>query len=247
MRRCLLIAVLACVSLAARTGHANPLDLSLVQPRHVLVEFENSCTSPGTIATSWGTPVRGFYSVSNGMGTVEIASKDWGDARAEATGEFAGPGTFESYVFHIDLMTGEATSEFTQVNLKPLPEILGVWSEHHQQPLATDATAGFTGPAITTCGFLFCSSGPTCNLVEGLPYNPVTGTLNMVGEEDVVLCDGTCAFHYTSFALYGDIRISEGGIGVPVLGPVAYVALGLALMLTGAARARPRRRGPDGI
>ena len=79
-------ALTALLTLAfAGSAAGAPLNLSNLSARQVLVEFENSITDPSIIATSRGSPVLASYSVSGGVGTVEIAIPEWEAARTEGT------------------------------------------------------------------------------------------------------------------------------------------------------------------
>jgi hypothetical protein len=223
----LAFAVLA-VGLAAARASAEPLDLSDTTPRSIRVEFETSL-SPLTIGQVFSAPVAASYSVTGNTGTVVIASANYASAIQTQLLDYFGymmtwslvPGSASAFVLHIDLTTKQATAELATYDTdiqSPVQQLGDV-----ARTLSTTATAGFTVlPQYPNFPF-FC---PTCLLVPGAPYDPVTGKLNAVGSDHLDAPD----IDLTSFSRAGDLRLSESPApAVPALSAVGIGSLVVAL------------------
>jgi hypothetical protein len=246
--------IAAFVALAACEAHAQeiPLVITDSRPRAILVRFEQSL-DPATVGASFGPAWPASWSVSAGVGRVELSAETHGLARAdgEGLGLAPVPGTFAPIAIEIDLATLEATSVPTSGSLAGGQLFLGFATN----ALDTQATAGFIGP---NAGALLCSSqqqiddacpsipflcGKTCTLVTGAPYDPISGMLHLVGSESKQSCDGAqCQGPLAVFATTGDLRLQEVAESVPVAS--TSLRLGLALLVASlGALALRRARG----
>jgi hypothetical protein len=233
--------IAAFAAIAACEAHAQkiPLEVGDPTPRAILVRFEQSI-DPATVATSFGPAWSASWSVSAGVGRVELSAETHGLARAagEGLGLAPVPGSFSPIVIEIDLATLEATSEPTSGSLAGGQFFLGFATNE----LDTQATAGFIGP---NAGALLCTSqqqiddacpsipflcGKTCTLVSGAPYDPNAGTLHLVGSESKQSCDGAvCQGPLAVFAATGDLLLLDVATSVPAAS--TPLRLGLALLV----------------
>jgi hypothetical protein len=228
-----------------------PLQVLDPTPRGVLVRFEESI-DPGAVGQVFGAAWPAEWSVTSGIGRIELSAETHGLARAagEGLGFAPVPGSFAPIAIEIDLATLEATSEPTGGALAGGQLSLG-FATH---ALDSAATAGFIGP---NAGALLCTSqqqiddacssipflcGKTCTLVPGSPFDPVTGKLHLVGSESQQACDGAvCQGPFEVFATTGDLLLVEAvAVGVPSAS--RSLRIGLALMLAALAAQALRRR-----
>lgn len=258
MRRGVLGWIEALAALAALGAHgavAQELPLQVLDPtpRTVLVRFEQS-TDPAVVGQSFGAAWPAAWSVTAGVGRIEMSAETHGEARAagEGLGYEPYPGSFSPLVVEIDQATLEATSEPTAGGLVNEPLSFGF----ETRALDTTATAGFIGPDF---GNFFCTSqqqiddlcpsfplicGKTCTLVPGAPFDPITGKLNLVGSESQQGCDGGfCQGPFEVFAKTGDLLVTELP-AAPVPAASQPLRAGIALLVAsfGALALRRRRR-----
>jgi len=237
---------------ASAAAQETPLQILDPTSRGVLVRFEESI-DPAAVGQVFGEAWPAQWSVVGGVGRVELSAELHGLARAalEGLGLAPVPGSFAPLVVEIDLATLEATSEPTSGTLVSGPLSLSFATEAQ----GSSAQAGFIGPNL---GALFCTSqqqvddlcqiiplfcGKTCTLVPGAPFDPDTGTLNVVGWESKETCDGAvCQGPVSVFATTGDLLLLED-VAVEVPSASLPLRIGLALLLVAlAARALRVRR-----
>jgi hypothetical protein len=227
-----------------------PLRVTDPAPRPVLVHFEIS-SDPASVGQSYDIAFPASWSVSNGVGRVEVSAAAHGDARArlEGLGYAPVPDSFGPLVVEIDLGTLEATSPATSGALTNGTQSLGF----DTRALGTTTLAG-----VISNSPLFCTSqayvdflctivpsycGQTCTIVPGAPYDPASGKINLVGSESAQGCDGSICFGpFENFARTGDLRLMETFVPpVPAASAAARVAL--ALLLAAAAASDLARGG----
>jgi len=252
------VAVLACAlgllqPLSAKA--AEPLDLSNLTARAVRVHFERSFSDPGAVGQTFDAGWPAAWSVQGNVGRIEmsISVHEMSRESLQGLGLTAIPGTFSLYVVEIDLTTLEATSLAASGALSNGTQGFGFST----RVLDTAAVGGFVGPDT---GPLFCTSqqqvddacltvplfcGQTCTLVPGFAYDPLTGTLNLIGSEEQNGCDGAVCFGpFEMFATTGDLKLTELATPVPAASLPARALLVL-LLVAGAAlfatRRAPRR------
>jgi hypothetical protein len=239
---------------AAASAAAQEIPLQIVDatPRAILVRFEQSI-DPASVGQTFGPAWPAAWSVSAGVGRVELSAETHGLARSagEGLGFAPVPGSFAPIAIEIDLATLEATSEPTGGALTSGPLSLGFAT----RALASAATAGFIAP---DAGEFFCTSqqqiddlcpiipflcGKTCTVVPGEPFDPVTGMLNLVGSESQQGCDGgLCSGPFERFARTGDLLLVElSAPGVPAASRPLRAGLVLLLATLGALALRKRR------
>jgi hypothetical protein len=241
------LSVLACVAAPGASAQEVALRVFDPTPRPIWIHFETS-GHPALVGVSFGPAWPATYSVSGGVGRVEVSAEAHGLARAALEGlDFAPvPGTFAPMVIEIDLATLEATSEPTAGALEaPSPPLTFNFST---RALDTTATAGFLGPDT---GPLYCTSqqqvddqclinpffcGKTCTLVPGAPFDPATGRINLVGSEEQFGCDGpsVCFGPFEMLARTGDLRLGETPAGVPAASRSGRGALAVLLAASAA-------------
>ncbi|TFG92738.1 MAG: hypothetical protein E4H11_09075 [Myxococcales bacterium] len=253
MQRPRFVWISACVALAGVDAPAQEIPLQVLDstPRQVLVRFEQSI-DPAAVGQVFGASWPASWSVSAGVGRVDVSAETHGLARAagEGLGFAPVPGSFAPIAIEIDLATLEATSEPTSGSLAGGQFFLGFAT----RALDTRATAGFIGPNV---GALLCSSqqqiddacpsipflcGLTCTLVTGAPYDPLTGTLHLVGSESKQSCDGAqCQGPIEVFATTGDLLLVEVAVGVPAASAPLRIGLALWVATLGAIALRRAR------
>jgi hypothetical protein len=226
-----------------------PLRVQDATPRAVWVRFESSFDL-SAVGQSFGPAWPATWSVSGGIGRVEISASAYGEARAQQEGLGFVSIYSEPFVVEIDLATLEATSLANYGALENEPLSMSF----DTRPLDTTATAGFvtTMPLYCTSQAdiaLYCQFDPslcdeTCQIVPGAPYDPASGKLNLVGREDVQGCDGgfPCFGPFPYFARVGDLQLTETYVpSVPAASAPGRVALALLLAASAAAALRARR------
>jgi hypothetical protein len=254
LRRRIFACVVAFASAAARAAAQEiPLQVADPTPRPVLVRFETS-SDPAQVGQSFGPAWPATWSVSAGVGRVEVSAETHAQARAagEGLGYAPVPGSFSPIVVEIDLATLEATSEPTGGELVNPPLGFGFAT----RALDTTATGGFIGPDL---GNLHCTSqqqiddlcpsvpflcGKTCTIVPGEPFDPASGKLHLVGSESQQGCDGSlCSGPFEVFARSGDLRLVEvAAAPLPAASPPLRAALAMLLAASGGALALRCRR-----
>ena len=193
-----------------------PLDLLDPTPRDVLVQVENSLDL-AVVGQSFGDAFPATYSASGNIGTLVISAETH---ELMNEGFLAPPvaGSFTPIVIEFDLNTFEAMSQPASGAFSGGP----ISSSFTQQSLDTLGVAGFVGPGFAP---LFCTSqqevddacliapvfcGLVCTIVPGLPYDPMTGLVNLVGRQTEAGCDGAvCSGPFDMFARNGDLLLSE--------------------------------------
>lgn len=193
------LALSIALGFAAGSAVAQPVDLADPTPRTVLVQVDENVDDFGSIGTQFGTAIAGAFSSDGATATVSVSGADI-EALVELV--FAGaaavvPGSFSDYVVEIDVASGAVLSASVS-GLVTLP-IVGTISV--EQTASSSTLAGFQLTNIF--GYLvpiFCTSGASCTIVPGLPYDPATGQLNAVG---------LIATIFNVFTPFGDLRLSE--------------------------------------
>jgi hypothetical protein len=237
-------------------GAAQPLDPSDHTAREIRVHFERSFNDPGAVAQTFDEGWPATWSVQGNVGRVEMSVPIHEKAREslQGLGLIAIPTTFSPFVVEVDLTTLAATSLATGGALSNGTQGFGFST----RVLDTQAAGGFIGPDT---GPLFCTSqqevddaclivplfcGQTCTLVPGFAYDPLTGTLNLIGSEEQNGCDGAVCFGpFEMFATTGDLKLTESATPVPAASLPARGLLVL-LLVAGAALFTPRRAPPPG-
>jgi len=240
-RKLLLVAALVCGHTSASLAMV-PLDVQDPTPRTVLVERENS-TDRSVVGVSYGPPVEASYSASGNVGTLVMPIASHEMIRTDGS-LVPSPDTFSTLTIEIDLTTLEVTSETASGTL-----LLGGNPNYGyaftQNPLTSNGTVGYiTGnyflisPSLCTsqaevdalCALnpVFC--GETCEFVDGTGYDAASGAVNLVGNEEQIVCPGGCFPAALYFPDYGDLRFSEITPVVPSVGPIALLMLGGAVI-----------------
>lgn len=197
-RSSLVVSLLA-AAFAAGPAAAAPVDLGDPTPRQVMVQVDENVDDFASIGTQFGTAIAGDFSSDGVTATVVVPGADI-EALVELVFDGAAtvvPGSFTDYVLEIDVASGEVLTA-TVAGMVTLP-IVGTLSVSQTASSAT--LAGFQLTDIF--GFLvpiFCTSGTSCTLVPGLPYDPATGQLNAVG---------VIATIFNVFTPFGDLKLSE--------------------------------------
>lgn len=230
---------------------AEPLDLSDLTARAVRVHFERSFSDPGAVGQTFDAGWPATWSVQGNVGRVEMSIPIHEMARESLQGLslMAIPGTFSRFVVEIDLTTLEATSLVASGALSNGTQGFGFST----RVLDTAAVGGFIGPDTPP---LFCTSqqqvddtclivplfcGQTCTFVPGFAYDPLAGTLNMIGSEEQNACDGAVCFGpLEMFATTGDLKLTELATPVPAAS-IPVRGLLVLLLVAGAALFAPRR------
>jgi hypothetical protein len=205
---------------------AEPLDLGDPTTREVQVHFERSFSDPGAVGLAFDAGWPATWSVQGNVGRVEMSIAVHENSRESLQGLalMAIPTTFSSFVVEIDLTTFEATSLAATGALSNGTQAFGF----NTRVLDTTAVGGFIGPDTPP---LFCTSqqqvddlclleplfcGQTCTLVPGSAYDPLAGTLNLIGSEEQQGCDGAVCFGpFEVFATTGDLMLTELATPVP--------------------------------
>lgn len=236
------LCALACAAAPGASAQEIPLRVFDAAPRPIWFHYENSIDL-ASVGQSFGPAWPASYSVSGGVGRVEVSAETHAAARAALQGPGFSPvsGTFAPFAIEIDLATLEATSEPTTGVVEDFPFTFSFST----RALDTTAPAGFIGPDV---GPLFCTSqqqvddacpifpvlcGQTCTLVPGAAFDPATGRINLVGSEEQLGCDaGTCFGPFENFAHTGDLKLGETAVPVPAASLLGRVALALLLAAT---------------
>ncbi len=252
-RRRLLVAALAWAPASASLATI-PLDVQDPTPRTILVERENS-TDRSVVGVSYGPPVEASYSASGNVGTLVMPIASHETMRSDG-GLVPDPGTFSTLTIEIDLTTLEVTSQ-TATGTLLIGGTPGYGYAFTQNPLTSNGTVGYiTGNMFFVSPFICTSQaevdalcvnnpalrGETCEFVAGAGYDAASGKVNLVGDEEQIVCPGGCLAPNLHFPDYGDLRFSETGAVVPSAGPIALWMLGGAVLLSARGfLARPRR------
>jgi hypothetical protein len=240
MRYSILIAVALFIAPRAAVAQV-PLDVLAATPRGVQVEIEGS-SNLGVVGELFGPLLPATWSASGSTGTLTISATTHEQIRGGG-GWTPVPGSFDPIVIDIDLSTLEATSQPASGAL-----VSGNLSmSFTQNVLDTIGFGGFMGPDVSP---FFCTSqqqvdeaclvapqfcGQVCTPVFGVVYDPNSGLVNLVGSETQAACDGgQCFGPFDFFTGGGDLRLTEAPTSVPMLPPLA--ALALVALLAGLAR-----------
>lgn len=184
---------------AALPAAAEPVDLDDATARDVLVQVDENVDDFGAIGANFGTEITAQFASDGVTATVTV-----GGAAIEDLIElvFAGaasvvPGSFSDYVLAIDVATGTVLSATVSGQITvPIVGTIDV-----EQTASSTELAGFQLTSIF--GFMvpiFCTSGASCTIVPGLPYDDVTGQLNAVGRIATI---------FDVFTPFGDLKLSE--------------------------------------
>jgi hypothetical protein len=178
---------------------AGPLNLADPTPRQIRIEVDQELHDFAAIGAAYSLPIQASFTSDGTVATVVVP----GSATAAFIDEFfAGavstvPGSFSDYVITIDVASGQVTSASATGTLSTVIGTVPV-----AQTASSTTLAGFE--IFPFMGFdfpLFCTSGATCTIVPGAPYDPVTGRANAVG---IIV---TSVFN--TFTPFGDIRLTE--------------------------------------
>lgn len=199
VRRAGTMLLAAATMVATSTAIAGPLDLTDPTPRQIRVEVDQELHDYAAIGGAYSLPIAAAFTSDGTTATITV---DGSAAAAFVDDFFNGavgtvPGSFSDYVITIDVATGTVTSAHVAGTLDT---VLG--NVPFEQTAASTALAGFE--IFPFMGFdfpLFCTSGTSCTLVPGAPYDPVTGRANAVG---IIV---TSVFN--TFTPFGDVRLSE--------------------------------------
>jgi hypothetical protein len=185
--------------LLSSLAQAGPLNLADPTPRQIRIEVDQELHDYGAIGAAYSLPIQASFTSDGTVATIVVP----GSATAAFIDEFfAGavttvPGSFSDYVITIDVASGDVTSASATGTLNTAVGLVPV-----AQTASSTTLAGFE--IFPFMGFdfpLFCTSGATCTIVPGAPYDPLTGRANAVG---IIV---TSVFN--TFTPFGDIRLTE--------------------------------------
>lgn len=175
-----------------------PFDVTNLSPRTVQVQVDEDFSDYSLIGSMFGTVVEGTY-VSNGtVGLVTLPGAAIEDLVSSVfTGVDPVAGSFSDYKIVIELATLEVTSATISGQLD-VP-ILG--TQAFTQTASSTQVAGFELANLFGIEYPeFCTSGASCTIVPGAPYDPATGQLNAVGNIATLV---------NVFTPFGDLRLTE--------------------------------------
>ncbi len=187
------------VGLATCAAAAPPLNLADPTTRQIRVEVDQELHDYAAIGAAYSLPIPATFTSDGTTATITVA----GSATAAFIDDFFNgavstvPGSFSDYVITIDVATGVVTSAAAT---GVLDTVLG--QVPVDQTASSTALAGFE--IFPFMGFdfpLFCTSGASCTIVPGAPYDPLTGRANAVG---IIV---TSVFD--TFTPFGDVRLTE--------------------------------------
>ncbi len=210
---------IALFALAPSSFAQEPFDVSDRATRVVMVQVENSA-DPAVIGQSFGAPVSATYYVQGNTGHIVLSPASHGELRLG--GSTTASANFPQLDLEIDLATLEVSSQpqTTWSHIR-FNDYFGTTASIQQHGMSTDAAAGIILPDFSysycpnqayidqQCSDegLFC--GQTCTPL-GLPYDPDTGLVNLVGSETRQTCARCCCTPlYESFTTHGDFLITE--------------------------------------
>jgi len=198
-----------------------PLDVLNPAARTVWIHFEES-SDPSVVGQTFGPPFPATYWVEGNTGRLSVASTWHRQLRMDGL-EPGYQGTASAFAFEIDLNTFEATSQPATAGLT-IMRGAGIFytTRINQAELGTNTPAGIISGSHP---IMFCSDqayveqlcnedseycGETCSPIFGLPYDPDTGLVNLVGSEHQQTCDRCCCGPNTYYlAPFGDLLLTE--------------------------------------
>jgi hypothetical protein len=191
--------VLVLLPLLVSSALAAPLNLADPTARQIRVEIDQELHDYAALGAAHALPIQASFTSDGSVATIVVPSSA---TEAFIDQFFAGaisavPGSFTDYVITLDVATGEVMSASASGTLSTVIGNIPV-----TQTASSTTLAGFE--IFPFMGFdfpLFCTSGPTCTIVPGAPYDPVTGRANAVG---IIV---TSVFN--TFTPFGDMRLSE--------------------------------------
>lgn len=215
------VIAVALLALSSSSFAQEPLDLSNPTARTVWVHFEES-SDPTAIGQTFGPPFPATYWVEGNTGKLLVDAIWHRQLRMQGfSPEYSAMASALEY--EIDLTTLEASSQpaFAEFRIMRGAGIFyTTWID--QQALGTTASAGVISGNHTTkfcadqayvdqlCGQDSDYCGETCTPILGLPYDPDTGLVNLVGREDNQTCDRCCCGPPLNYAsLFGDLLLTE--------------------------------------
>lgn len=151
------------------------------------------------IGGAYALPIRASFTSNGLVATITVPGAD---VEAFIDELFVGviatvPGSFSDYVIAVDTISRQVLSAGVTGSLDTVLGVVPV-----TQTASSTALAGFQ--LVPFMGFdfpFFCTTGATCTIVPGAPYDPATGRANAVGTIASSL--------FTTFTPFGDIRLSE--------------------------------------
>lgn len=191
--------ILLLLGSATAASAATPLDLTDPTTRTIRIEVDQELHDYAAVGGAYSLPIPATFTSDGTTATITVD----GSATAAFIDDFFNgavstvPGSFSDYVITIDVATGVVTSaNATGI----LDTVLG--QVPVDQTASSTALAGFE--IFPFMGFdfpLFCTSGASCTIVPGAPYDPLTGRANAVG---IIV---TPVFN--TFTPFGDVRLTE--------------------------------------
>lgn len=198
-----------------------PFDISNRATRTVMVQVENS-NDPAVVGQSFSAPVPATYYVQGNTGHIVLSPASHGELRLEGYSPEV-TAEFPELDLQIDLTTLEVSSQpQTTWSHIGLHDYFDTTTGIMQHGMSTDAAVGVISPDFTDslcpdqtyidqwCNEdgIFC--GQTCSPILGLPYDPDTGLVNLVGSETRQTCARCCCGPpLESFTHHGDLLITE--------------------------------------
>lgn len=180
---------------------AQPLDLSDPTPRSIDLSVDQDVEDLARVGGAYSLPFEASFTSDGNVATVSIPGAT---VESLITDVFAGlasavPGSFSDYVIRIDVNTNEVLSADATGQISSPIGNLAVTHRATSTEVSGFTITDLLGAQVP----IYCTAGADCTLVEGIGFDPQTGTVNAVGEVNASLV--------RVFTPFGDVRLTEQG------------------------------------
>jgi len=196
------IALLLCLaSWSFSAIAAGPLDLSDPTPRSIDLSVDQDVSDLALVGGAYSLPFDASFTSDGAVATVSIPGATVESLITDVFNGLAAavPGSFSDYVISIDVNTNAVLSAAATGQISSPIGNLAVTHRATSSEVSGFTITDLLGAQVP----IYCTAGSDCTLVQGLPFDPETGTANAVGEVNATLV--------SVFTPFGDVRLTEQG------------------------------------